>query len=446
MSRPRVTAKKKAPRRKAPALLTAIDRAREQSTDHRVRALLHELQVHTEEITVQNEQLQRAQHELEQARDRYADLYDFAPIGYIALNPAGAILEINLMASMLLGRPRHLLINLPVLPLIAAEDRDVFREFLLRCAQIDGGQAPDVEIRLRGEPRRTVRMMARPLSMNGGFDQIFMAMIDVSDERRLQRERQALYEREQARSAELAAEVLIRQDAEERVKALLGRLVEVQEQERRRLALNLHDHLGQQLTALRLTLTALKGENLTSAQGQQRLAMLEHIVNQLDRDVDFLAWELRPAALDDMGLDLVLEQFIRRWSATQGVVAECHTSSSDEARLTSEIESHLYRIVQEALNNISKHADASHVSVLLERRDGQATLIVEDDGRGFDLNEVRARADIGMGLAGIQERAASVGGAVQYESAPGKGTTLFVRIPLQLEKNRDKAKRAHSRR
>ena len=112
-----------------------------------------------------------------------------------------------------------------------------------------------------------------------------------------------------------------------------------------------------------------------------------------------------------------------------GVRGELHATPS-ETRLPSDIESHLFRIVQESLNNVSKHAQASRVSVLIERRPDEVRLIIEDDGCGFDLDEVRRHSARGMGLAGMHERAASIGAGFQIESAAGQGTTLFVRAPL----------------
>jgi PAS domain S-box-containing protein len=422
---------KRRARRSPSDLMSAIDKAHAASTDLQVRALLHELQVHSEEITVQNEQLLRAQSELEQARDRYADLYDFAPIGYLSLDQHGTITEINLAGAALLGRARRFLIGLSLPSLIAGEHRERFRDFVVRSLNTIDHTAPEAEVTIKSSGR-TVRLMARPMARHLGPSQLFTAMLDVTEQRRLEVERQQIYEAERKRSAELAREVAVRLAAEERVKALLERLVNVQEQERRRLALNLHDQLGQQLTALRLTMDALKEVKPGSAEGRSRFALIEKIVTQLDRDVDFLAWELRPAALDDVGIEAALQEFIRQWSWTQGVEARFHSSLGDGPRMPPDVESHLYRIVQEALNNAGKHAQAQHVSVLLERRREELALTIEDDGVGFDTEQVRRRkSDMAMGLAGMQERAASIGGQLQCESAPGKGTTLFVRIPMK---------------
>lgn len=232
----------------------------------------------------------------------------------------------------------------------------------------------------------------------------------------------------QSRAEALSREVAIRTRAEQRVKSLLERLVRVQEEERRRIARNLHDHLGQKLTALRLSIGALKERTLSAATLRARLDAIDKIASQIDRDVDFLAWNLRPAALDDVGLAAALETVVHDWSATSGVHAEFHTTPMF-IRLAVDSESHLYRIVQEALNNVSKHAAATHVSVLLEHTDGEVRLIVEDNGRGFDADQALHHRAIG--LTNMQERAAIIGGRVEFESAPGKGTTVFTRVPIR---------------
>jgi signal transduction histidine kinase len=162
----------------------------------------------------------------------------------------------------------------------------------------------------------------------------------------------------------------------------------------------------------------------------QRFEFMEKIVAQLDSDIDLLAWELRPAALDDVGLAAALREFLRQWSTNRHLKVDFHASLGDGSRLAPDVESHLYRIVQEALNNVAKHAKAKHASVLLERRGEEVRLIIEDDGRGFDVDAVRSKRDGGMGLAGMQERAAAIGGELQLESSPGKGTTLFGRLPI----------------
>lgn len=414
-------------KRRNPSELLSAAIAKDEAVDLRVRELVHELQVYSEEITVQNDQLVKSQFELEHARDRYADLYDFAPIGYLSLDPHGAITEINLAAAALLGRQRGLLLKLPLITGVVKEHRARFREFLADCQAHDRTAPVETEVTLK--TGRVVRIIGRPLPPHAANREVFTAILDVTAERELEREKRIVFERERAKTAQLETENMLRIMTEERVKALLERLVKVQEAERRRLALNLHDQLGQQLTALRLALERIRHARLGD-EWTRRFGHIEQIVSQLDHDVDSLAWELRPPALDDVGLDAALAEFVRQWSASNGIAARMHyTPRDDGTRLPADIESHLYRIVQEALNNVAKHAQARQVSVIFEHRATDLKVIVEDDGRGFDPDDQHVRQR-GMGLAGIEERASAIGGAVEVESSPGKGTTLFVRIPL----------------
>lgn len=225
--------------------------------------------------------------------------------------------------------------------------------------------------------------------------------------------------RVQARTAELTQLMAVRQE-------LLRQLVSAQEEERRRLARELHDQLGQPLSALRMGLAALPPADA--------VARLQRLAAELDADVDRLALELRPGALDDVGLQAALEQHFARWGQQHEVSVEFATVGLAGGRLPEEVEVVLYRVAQEALTNILKHAQARRVSMVLELRPHLVVLIVEDDGRGFDPEAVQRRspADGRLGLLGMQERVAIVGGTLTIESTPGQGTTLFVRVPLPV--------------
>ena len=401
----------------------------------KIQRLLTELQVHAEEITAQNEQLLTVQHELEEARDRFADLYDFAPIGYVSIDGRGRISEINLAGAVLLGRARSFLINLPLAATIAVDQRRSLEDFIKRArgrAEARGESAQTVEATARVDHNRVLRFIARP-DLIGASGELFVAIVDVSEERRVADQRRDALARERAVAEDRAREVVERTLAEARIKALLERVVTAQEEERRRIARNLHDHLGQQLTALRLTLEAIDTDAGTPRALRGRLDQLQGIVSKMDRDVDLLAWDLRPVALDDAGLPAALADLVSQWSSVSQVPAEFHQSMPAGFRLPEEIESNLYRIVQEALNNIAKHAAATRVSVLLEHRGDEAAVIIEDDGRGFDPDAAFASRErhTMMGLLGMRERAALIDGDVQIESAAGHGTTVFVRIPVK---------------
>jgi two-component system, chemotaxis family, CheB/CheR fusion protein len=212
--------------------------------------------------------------------------------------------------------------------------------------------------------------------------------------------------------------------SEEVRQLLLDDLVRAQEDERRRLARDLHDHLGQQLTTLRLRIESLRDPNARSPATPEEL---QEIVKRLDDDVDFLAWELRPLALDELGLETALSNYATQWSQHFDVKAEFHARGLGEQRLPRELESNLYRIAQEALNNCAKHAKCTQADIILERRDHHVILIIEDNGIGFDVpGELKSTNN--MGLMSMRERASLIGGTFDIESTPTKGTTIFVRL------------------
>jgi two-component system, chemotaxis family, CheB/CheR fusion protein len=241
----------------------------------------------------------------------------------------------------------------------------------------------------------------------------------------LKRARAELEERvRQMRDLELQVEE--RTGGERRVSSLVRRLVTAQEDERARIARDMHDVVGQQLTALRLSLERHESRCTATIGDDGDLARARGIVQEIDDQLDFLAWELRPAALDDLGLGIALSRYVQSWSAHHGVRAEFRAVGIDSERLGPATETSFYRIAQEALNNVAKHATASRVDVIAERRGGEAVLVIEDDGVGFEPSETD-QGGTGMGLIGMRERAALIGATLLIESSPGEGTTVFVR-------------------
>jgi len=210
---------------------------------------------------------------------------------------------------------------------------------------------------------------------------------------------------------------------------LLEKLITAQEDERRRIARELHDEAGSSLTSLLLGLKLLE-EGCPTPEIRGKVAELKEISAHTLEGLRRLSAELRPAALDRLGLIPALEQMAHEFSQRTGVAAHFQALGFTAAQLLPHVESHLYRIVQEALTNVARHAGASTVGVLLERRADAVVLVVEDDGRGFVADRALASNPDGhLGLAGMRERAALLGGRLTVESAPGQGATLFVEIP-----------------
>jgi two-component system, NarL family, sensor histidine kinase DevS len=206
----------------------------------------------------------------------------------------------------------------------------------------------------------------------------------------------------------------------------LRRVVEAQELERRRLARELHDETGQALTSILLGLKGLE-EKLDDAGARASAAELRELVVATLQDVRRLAVELRPSALDDFGLVAALERLTASISEQTGIKIDFEPALTTE-RLPEEVETALYRIVQESLTNVVKHAQARNVSVLLTHREDAVKAIIEDDGRGFDPVE---RAGEGFGLGGMSERLALLGGRLEIESSGEAGTTIAAEVPLR---------------
>jgi signal transduction histidine kinase len=223
-----------------------------------------------------------------------------------------------------------------------------------------------------------------------------------------------------------ASRAAVAVDLSERIaRDALRRVVDAQEQERRRLARELHDETGQALTSILLGLKALE-ETLATESARAATAELRERVVATLQDVRGLAVELRPSALDDFGLAAALERLTTAFADQTGIAVDFEASFGD-ARLPSDVETALYRIVQESLTNVVKHAQARRVSILLTRTSASVKAVVEDDGRGIGDDSTGG----GFGLVGMRERLSLLGGRLEIESAPGSGTTIAAEVPLR---------------
>ena len=213
---------------------------------------------------------------------------------------------------------------------------------------------------------------------------------------------------------------------------LRRQLTLAEEEERRRLARELHDELGQHLTALGLGVQAIADSAHANPEITERAALVRDMVNALGRGLHSVAVRLRPKTLDDFGLDAALSTYTDEWSRRTGIAVDLHTDHNPQ-RLPMVVESAIYRVIQEALTNVARHSGATRAGIVVERRDGNVVAIIEDSGRGFDTSATQptnVRVGGGLGLLGVRERASLLGGSIDIESSPGGGTTLFVRIPI----------------
>jgi signal transduction histidine kinase len=209
--------------------------------------------------------------------------------------------------------------------------------------------------------------------------------------------------------------------------AALRHLHEVLEEEAKRIAHELHDEAGQLLASVHIALEQIGRELPTPA--RERLAEVKGLLNQIEEQLRRLSHELRPTVLDDLGLIPALEFLIKGISERTGIHVTVEGSTGGQ--LSGLIETTLYRIIQAALNNVSKHAKATRVSIWFQQKEQEIHCSIQDDGVGFNLSDVLAKkGQRGLGLIGIRERLDALGGTLKIISTPGKGTGLHIRIPL----------------
>ncbi|MEM7114676.1 MAG: response regulator [Chloroflexota bacterium] len=287
-----------------------------------------------------------------------------------------------------------------------------------------------VEDKIKGFEAGAVDYVTKPLHQ----EEVLARVTTHLQLRELTRTLQSRHEHLQVTSEQEKARLFdaVKQQREQ-LRILNTRLNEVKEAEHKQLARELHDELGQTLTAIQINLAVIKTEvngNL-SASGHERLAETEQLTTQTLERVRQMSLDLRPPMLDHLGLEPTLYWYVKQYRKRVGIAVDFQTVGIIP-RFDTAIETNLYRIVQEALTNVAKHAQATAVRVSLEQRLNQIRLTIKDDGQGFDWAAVanRVSATTGAGLVGIQERTLLLNGQVDIDTAPDKGCCIAVTIPF----------------
>ncbi|MBI4261366.1 MAG: PAS domain-containing sensor histidine kinase [Actinobacteria bacterium] len=385
------------------------------STDPSPERPPRQLEPEPEDPAELHRQLDEALDALAEAEERYRRLMEDVPVGLYRTTPDGRILEVNPTLLRIMGyeRAEDLYARRAEDQYLDPEERRRWREEMER-----DGVVIDFEARLRRRDGtiRWVLDSARAVKDRNGRTLYYQgSMRDVTERK--------LAEQELERGVHL-----LRRAAEER-RMLLARLVRAQEEERRRIAVDIHDDSVQTITALGYRLYSLR--RFTGPEGEEALQELEEEVGRAVERLRTLMFELRPPALDQQGLAAAIRAFLSEGNIPGGI--EHRLVDGIVTEPPAEIRATLYRIVQEAVTNVRKHAGASRVEVALEERDAGIVVRVTDDGGGFDPRELWGEAPGRpghLGLTAMRERAEVVGGRLSVETVRGRGTTVEAWVPV----------------
>ena len=427
-------------------------KAGDPTADADPRRLLHELQVHQVELEMQNAELRDARDRTEVLLEKYTDLYDFAPVGYFSLDEQGRILEVNLTGAALLGVDRSLLTNRHLPRYIVPTSQPVFQAFLDRVFAGTGKQVCEAALlKENAAPFWAGFHGASAISVSGLLKWCRVAVSDITSLKQAE-EAQARMEALAAVNQHLRREIDRRQTVEkslrkseehygrlleqsqhmqEQLRLLSRQVMSTQEEERKKISRELHDVIAQTLTGINVRLAALKKEATTNTRGlKQSIGLTQRLVEQSVDTVHRFARKLRPTVLDDLGLIPALHTFMKHFRAETGIQVSLSAFAAVE-ELNGDKRTALYRVAQEALTNIARHAQASRVEVKLQKLDRAVCMTITDDGKGFPTEPVaHARKGKRLGVLGMRERLEIVGGKLTLTSAPGRGTTVLAQIPL----------------
>jgi PAS domain S-box-containing protein len=379
-----------------------------------LRRVVHDLEVHQVELQMQNQELLDAQAALTAARDRYASLFDLAPVAYLVLDHTGTILEANDAACRLLARPRHRLRARSLASFVRPDDQPALARHLGEAAATIAGTVP-LRVTLEGAPARIARLeTVRQPPVPESRSAYRTTMIDITDqavgEQRLRAERMAL-ER---------SEIALRE--------LTRRLMTVEEEERRRIAADLHDDIGQRLHAVQMEL-AIFGRRLSGrSKWATEVSTVHRHLEEVISDLEGLARHLHPKIVDHLGLRVAVKAHAEDVGRQAGLAVRFRERAVPEM-LPDNVATCLYRVAQEALRNIHRHARAKAATVTLARVRRGLGLCVADGGRGFDPEQARLSGH-GLGLVTMKERVNALDGHFRVRTNPGDGTHVHAWVPL----------------
>ena len=357
-------------------------------------ASIHELRVHQIELEMQNEELRQAQEALEKSARENTELYDFAPVGYFTLRPDGTVVRSNLRGASMLGLDRSEVAGRRLGAFVDSAARPAFADFLKALFAGHGPSSCEVPLQREGQEPVHVHLEA-VVSPSGS--ECRAVVVDVTERRQMQ----------------------------EALHGMSVHLLTVQEEERGRLARELHEGVAQTLCAVKYLLEAALGGQWCEPCRDLRnsLQLLLPKIQDVIGEVRHISMALRPSLLDDLGLLPTLTWYLREFQDTYASLQVEHRLNAVESEIPRDLRAPIFRIVQEATNNVAKHSGAAHLQVELQGQDGTLHLRVHDDGVGFFSAGPRSKTT-GTGQSSMRDRAQLSGGSLTVKSEPGAGTTV----------------------
>lgn len=370
-------------------------------TPEDVRRMFHELRVHQIQLEMQNEELRETQQEINEVKARYFDLYDLAPVGYCTISDTGLILEANLTAASMLGVARGSLVKQPITRFILKEDQDIYYLYHNSIFEITTPQICELRMVKNDKTEFWAQLVSTAARDFEGSPVYRIVLTDIS------------------------LKVAHRQ-----LRNLSQHNERMREEERKRIARELHDTLGQLLTALRFDLLLLANEYRDNKELVSRIDSLDHISKNIIEAVEELSTKLRPAVLDKIGLKAAIEWLTDDFKRRNQIAFEFITNF-EELDISQACSTAIFRIIQEALTNVVRHAEASSIKIILRKRRDRLHLLIEDNGKGFEKSIISSPES--LGILGMRERAIFINGDLKIVSYPGKGTSINLTLPIIKE-------------
>jgi PAS domain S-box-containing protein len=374
------------------------------------RRLLHELRVHQIELEMQNEELRRAQAELEASRARYFDLYDLAPVGYFTLSEQGLILEANLTAAKLLGVERQTLLKQPLTRFILPDDQDIYYRHRKQLFETGAPQVCEMRMLCADAAPFWARMDATAAQDADGSPVCRAVVSDVTEHTR--------------------AKEALRQ-SETRYKALASELAVAEERLRRDVAWQIHDEISQTLAMAKVQIEALR-ETISDQPVRAALAGIVGSLEQTLGEARALTNRLSYPALNVLGLSKAVEKWLQDEVEGKYGIATTFQDDMEDKPLDDDVRAVLFRGVRELLTNVVKHARATRVTVSMTCARDHIVVVVEDNGVGFDPEEVMARSQ-GFGILSVRQALERLDGSLNIESRPRAGSRITLLGPLKIK-------------